>query len=457
MPDPTPPTRPAPSKQDTLSDQPRHALTTEADRLLIDPDRPAMRAALGERDVTRIFRLLVDGGMAQRQIAHLVKMNQSEVSEILSGRQVMGYDVLVRVADGLGVSRGLMGLAYTGGEPDDEPEEVDEDVERRKLLAIAGAILFGAPVFGEVVPLTVRRILTDPPSNVGQPDVVRYEQTVSRLEQLDREAGGMAARPALVATATAGEQMLRAQATAEVRTRLRYAVAEAHRLSGWASGDVGLVDQMRQHMHRALDFAAGSPVRVAGVLCSAGDMEKQYGAPNDALKMFQLAEMGEGLDPQAQAVVAGLSATAYQKLGLPTEARQQLKKARSLFRYGSTSQPFFNFYGPGSGLLAAGEAKLGDYDLAREDVVNAIKTRPNFDKRCDALDTIVLATTHIQAGELRGGIPQTQKALDLVREVGSQRVRDRLEPLETALTARNDSTCKDLARMVRMVRTPRMV
>lgn len=193
------------------------------------------------------------------------------------------------------------------------------------------------------------------------------------------------------------------------------------------------------------------------MLCSAGDMEKQYGAPNDALKMFQLAEMGEGLDPQAQAVVAGLSATAYQKLGLPTEARQQLKKARSLFRYGSTSQPFFNFYGPGSGLLAAGEAKLGDYDLAREDVVNAIKTRPNFDKRCDALDTIVLATTHIQAGELRGGIPQAQKALDLVREVGSQRVRDRLEPLETALAARNDSTCKELARMVRTVRTPKTI
>ncbi|MGH8604079.1 MAG: hypothetical protein ACREXR_15305, partial [Gammaproteobacteria bacterium] len=76
-----------------------------------------------------------------------------------------------------------------------------------------------------------------------------------------------------------------------------------------------------------------------------------------------------------------------------------------------------------------------------------------FDVRCNALDTIVLAATNIQTGELRDGIPQTQRALKLVHEVGSQRVRDRLEPLETALASRNDSTCQDLARVVRQVRT----
>lgn len=86
------------------------------------------------------------------------------------------------------------------------------------------------------------------------------------------------------------------------------------------------------------------------------------------------------------------------------------------------------------------------------DVTNALRTRPEFDVRCNALDTIVLATTNIQAGELREGIPQTQRALKLVREVGSQRVRDRLEPLEAALVSHNDSTCQDLARIVRQTR-----
>jgi predicted XRE-type DNA-binding protein len=51
---------------------------------------PAMLAALAERDVATIFRLLLDGGMSQRQIADLVGMNQSDVSEILKGRKVLG-------------------------------------------------------------------------------------------------------------------------------------------------------------------------------------------------------------------------------------------------------------------------------------------------------------------------------------------------------------------------------
>jgi tetratricopeptide (TPR) repeat protein len=186
-------------------------------------------------------------------------------------------------------------------------------------------------------------------------------------------------------------------------------------------------------------------------------MEKHHGAPNDALKMFQLAEVGSAdADQQVGAVITALSATAYQKLGYSDKARSHLQKARVLFSEGQPERagPFFAFYGNGAGVLAAGESKLGDFEVARVDVTNALRARPEFDVRCNALDTIVLATTNIQAGELRDGIPQTQRALKLLREVGSQRVRDRLKPLEAALVSRNDSTCQDLARVVRQVRTP---
>lgn len=118
---------------------------------------------------------------------------------------------------------------------------------------------------------------------------------------------------ALAATATTGERLLSAAAAPEVHQQMRYAVSEAHRLAGWASGDVGLIDHCRYHMHKALDFAAGSPERVSATLCSAADMEKHHGDANDALKFFQLAETGvsPGADPQAAAVLAGLSASAY--------------------------------------------------------------------------------------------------------------------------------------------------
>ncbi len=246
-----------------------------------------------------------------------------------------------------------------------------------------------------------------------------------------------------------------ALATPEVHTQLRYAVSEAHRLAGWASGDVGLIDHCRWHFHRALDFAHGDPARVAAVLASAADMEKHAGDPNAALKMLQLAETGvdPGRDPQASAVVAGLSASAFLTLGHADDARRQISRARSLFADAdyADSLPFFSFYGPGHGLLAASSSKLANYDVARTDIGNALRTRPSYDVRCNALDTIVLATVALNAGETVTGIPEARRALTLVSQVGSQRARDRLAPMIQALASRPDSTSRELAEHARRV------
>ncbi len=72
-----------------------------------------MRVALGARDVTRVYRLLHRAGYSQQHIAALTGQSQPEVSAVIHGRRVMAYDVLSRVADGLGIPRGYMGLAYT--------------------------------------------------------------------------------------------------------------------------------------------------------------------------------------------------------------------------------------------------------------------------------------------------------------------------------------------------------
>ncbi|RDI21699.1 hypothetical protein [Lentzea flaviverrucosa] len=430
----------------------------------IDPalwDDPELRRALIRRDITTVYRLLADSGVPKGVIAALTGQKPSDVSEIIAGRLVHSYDLLVRIAHGLGVPRGWLGLAYSGNEDPstrDETEEVDEDVERRNFLALAGLVVIGSPVFGDPKPLTVRDVITAPPGRVGATDVERYAATVTRLGILDRESGGMAARQALAATATAGETMLKARASDEVQRELRYAISEAHRLAGWASGDVGLMDHCRHHMHRALDHAAGDGVRVAQVLCSASDMEKHHGAPDTALKLLQLAQVSGDVhrDAQVGAVIGGLTASTYQRLGNAELARRELRRSRKLFAEAEPDKalPFFAFYGPGSGLLAAVGSKLGDYDAARADVRAALRTRPEFDVRCNALDTIVLATILVNAGEIRDGVATTRRALELVIDVGSQRVRDRLEPLEKALAARRDGTCQDLARRARELRVP---
>src|SRR5215469_4973050 len=74
-----------------------------------------MRTALAARDIAMVFRLLQRSGVSQRRIAALTGQSQSEISEILGGRQVVSYDVLARIADGLEVPRGHLGMAYDEG------------------------------------------------------------------------------------------------------------------------------------------------------------------------------------------------------------------------------------------------------------------------------------------------------------------------------------------------------
>ncbi|GAA2975279.1 helix-turn-helix domain-containing protein [Actinokineospora diospyrosa] len=66
-------------------------------------DHPVMRAALAERDIVTVYRTLKRHGISQRRIAHLTGQAQPEVSTIARGRQVITYDVLARIADGLGI------------------------------------------------------------------------------------------------------------------------------------------------------------------------------------------------------------------------------------------------------------------------------------------------------------------------------------------------------------------
>jgi transcriptional regulator with XRE-family HTH domain len=88
-----------------------------------------MAAVLATRDIGGVFRILQGLGLSQRHIARLTGQSQSEISEILAGRGVTSYNVLTRIADGLGAPRGLLGLAYQVPDVHDERPR-DTPVER---------------------------------------------------------------------------------------------------------------------------------------------------------------------------------------------------------------------------------------------------------------------------------------------------------------------------------------
>src|SRR5581483_10735210 len=107
---------------------------------------PASRRALACRDIAAVYCILRDAGVSQASIAHATGQKQSEVSEIISGRQVQSVVLLERIADGLGVPRGWLGLAY---EPDPAPvvqdEPQTEDLSDENLLRHAATVLWGRP------------------------------------------------------------------------------------------------------------------------------------------------------------------------------------------------------------------------------------------------------------------------------------------------------------------------
>jgi len=171
----------------------------------IDPmlwRRADMRAALAARDIAAVFKLLQRVGVSQRRIAALTGQSQSEISEILSGRHVVSYDVLARIADGLGVPRGHLGLAYddataalVGLAPTDpataEPHgEEPADAMTRLTELTVGTATVDPRTWTQPFPVQWGPV----PDHIGQSDVARVQAMTDQLRNVDRQHGGGACR-----------------------------------------------------------------------------------------------------------------------------------------------------------------------------------------------------------------------------------------------------------------------
>jgi len=116
----------------------------------IDPAlyyRDDVRAVLAVHDIGALFRVLEDAGLTQQEIGRLTGQAQSEVAEILAAGKVDDYDVLVRIAEGLGIPRELMGLsygAYRGQVAVAAPlEGMSTEMLRKHMLVLGEIAAFG--------------------------------------------------------------------------------------------------------------------------------------------------------------------------------------------------------------------------------------------------------------------------------------------------------------------------
>jgi transcriptional regulator with XRE-family HTH domain len=85
---------------------------------------PVMLVALAEHDLAAVFRhLSLRHGLTMRGIADRIGLSLPQITAILTTAPTgLSYDLLVRVADGLRIPRGHLGLAYSTRTPDGSPD-----------------------------------------------------------------------------------------------------------------------------------------------------------------------------------------------------------------------------------------------------------------------------------------------------------------------------------------------
>jgi transcriptional regulator with XRE-family HTH domain len=454
-----------PQRQDRRVRDSTPAPAAEQPKPAIDPAiyaREDLRRILATLDIGGLYRALKDNpGLSQRQIAQRTEQSQSEVADIVAGRRVENYHLLVRIAEGLNIPLERMGLSWWG--PDgtycgqdtvtEPPEVVSAEMLRRHLLALGATATVGAPIkgLGELLAQLGDPTPVPLPSQLGHRHVVKVQDLTQRLLDVARVHGpDLELSRAAVAWATL---LLGVPGPEPVTQALLAAVADLHTIAGAGAFDAGLYEHTMHHYTRALELAteAGDAYLQALALAYAGLATEEHGHPGDGLKMLQLAQVkswdippGHDRRKNVEAVARSHAATALSRLGCPDAAHTESAKARELW------QPK-NPYGDPDRVAALLELDRGRLDAAEPFAAASVRRwEGGISELGRTHSGIVLATIHVRADEPRG-LQLAHSAITAVTKLSSVRAHRRLEPLAAALESRPGSDRRQLARMARRV------
>lgn len=413
-------------------------------RTIIDPavwQEPEIRSVLRARDIGAVYRQLKRRGVSQRRIAGLTGQSQPEVSEIMNGRQVMAYDVLSRIADGLGVPRGLMGLAY------DSPRvaswgvktEGDSDVERRGFIGLVAKAAMVGLSGAELDRIRVVSQATPAPGRIGDADVSNLENTVRFFRAQDDQFGGGSVKSAVVGHLEWATAMLDSPAADDVRGRLRCALADLHSLAGWVSFDTGAHEQANRHFANALVLAKESKEHAlaAKVLFQMGRVYLHQKESESALKIFQLGQLSaqDANSPRAVALLCLNTAWAHAEMGNADQTTSLLSRAfDELSRDSGRAAPtWLDFMDPaeieGISGMAYTALSAQDRSFAELGIHHASRSfdmRDESDARSRASDLIAMAANNLRAGNVVEGVRIASDVLPRLETVRSSRLMDRL-------------------------------
>lgn len=431
-----------------------------------------MRQALRDHDLAFVFRKLKGCGFTQRKIGELTRQSQSEISDIMAGRAVLAYSVLLRIADGLRIPRGYMGLGnYDRGEhtPVEDALTVgvtslDEAEEIRAALKHAAEVMMGTSLPETTrwwQPLTEAR--TPVPDRIGDPDVANLEHLTRVLRAVDYQNGGGACREAVIAQTAYARAMMHSDCTDDVRRRIQLAVADLHNLAGWTSFDIGLYSNARLHFSFALEQAKATDnlSLAANILYRQGRVHLHRGFLDQALRFFQLGQIAaqDAEDPLTVAMLHANLAWTHAIMGNGSKATSALGRAEDEFSRGEDNLPaWVAFFGAAD--LSALTGMVYSLIPGEENVEKAItyltasiKARGDGTARSAIFELTALGATKINAGDTSGGVTDGNRAVALAEQVRSVRTIDRLSPLLlAALKHPDDEGAAELAHRIATLR-----
>ncbi|MGW5315511.1 helix-turn-helix domain-containing protein [Nocardia thailandica] len=451
-------------------------------------ESPQMRRALAARDLKVVFDLLQRAGIGQRQIARMTGLHQSEVYEVIrKGRRIQAWDVLVRIADGMGISRGYLGLAF------DDPlahsldqaaaactADPTEREQIKHLLSHAANVTMGTDEDTAATwwqPLDADAEPAPAPNSIGQTDIDRMTSLTAAMRTLDYQFGGGACRDAIAAQVRWSQQLLNSDGSERTHQQLRSALADMHNLAAWTSFDLGLYRSARKHFQRAHTIAhkVGDHSLAANVLYRAGRLHLHRGGEAShhnkpdpemyrvALKFFQLGQLeaqNAGC-PLTVAMLCANEAWAYALLDDRAQMQRSLGRAEDEFTRSTPDnvQAWIQFFGEadlnasfGVALTAQPSPTNADIQAGIDRLTRAISMRGPEMTRSRCFESTALGCAYLRVGATELGLQAGRQAVAAASTVRSVRTIHRLKPLhDLALEATPEPGLHDLARSIRVL------
>jgi tetratricopeptide (TPR) repeat protein len=333
--------------------------------------------------------------------------------------------------------------------PEPEPRApADTDVFEESELLRRAFMAGGAAAAAQAVRSSRR---------AGEAEAAAVEEAVRRIRLLDDRHGADSlyvhtARPlsAAYAALDAGGY------SRSVAERLHAGAGELAISVGWLAHDSGRLSDARSHYAEALATArvTGDPALEAHAFCNTAFLARDAGRPREAVRAAQAAQRAARrlASPRLLSLIALREAGGRAWLADRGGCERALLRAQALFGRGPCDEDpeWMTFFGEAEleGLEAQCWSALGDWGRASEHARRAVSLqKPHFTRNI-ALFTTELASDLVADGEPDAAAAAAGRALGLLNQVTSSRIRRMLEDTARLLRphGRNAAVADFLAR-----------